>query len=260
MQTNGDPDGRKSQPGQSMKESDHDRQRGTVQKGSRKSTEPPFGDVKSLMHELGVHQEELKAQNEELRQKELELSRARDRYKELFDLAPIGYVIVDGDFLIREANLTAAALCGVNRNDLIGTPLSKFMTREEADAYYLMMTEVRKSGTPMSRELAFHRPDGSLFHGYLKASPHSDSLLGNGWRIALVDITPLKQAEMELRDSKDALRQANEHLEQTGQGPYGRSAESHGATRAEPPRASQACRRAGHGGGAGTQADRRDSA
>ena len=66
------------------------------------------GDVKSLMLELGVQQEELKSQNEELRLVQLELSRARDRYQELFDSAPIGYLILDRSFMIRETNLKAA--------------------------------------------------------------------------------------------------------------------------------------------------------
>jgi PAS domain S-box-containing protein len=197
-----------------MKEKKPIRQRGAVRSDPGKSPGGPSGDVKYLLHELGVHQEELKAQNAELRRTEFDLSHARDRYKELFDFAPTGYLVVDSGFMIREANLAAADLCGMRRKDLIGIPLSNFMSRQEADAYFLHLTEVRKRGTPLSAELAFRRPDGTLFHGYLKTSPREDGLFGDGWRIALVDITPLKQAEQALRDSKDALRQVNERLEQ----------------------------------------------
>ena len=171
------------------------------------SPEGPSGDVRSLKYELSVHQEELKAQNEELRQAQLELSRARDRYKELFDSAPIGYLVLDGSRTIREANLTAASLLGTPRKDLIGTHLSKFMAREAADAYYLHLMEVRDRGTQQSRELVFRRPDGTAFHGHLETSPYEDSLFGKGWRIALVDITGRKQAE-------EALQEANKFLEQ----------------------------------------------
>ncbi len=82
------------------------------------------------MLELGVQQEELKSQNEELRLVQLELSRARDRYQELFDSAPIGYLILDRSFMIRETNLKAASLLGIPGKDLIGNPLSKFMEKE----------------------------------------------------------------------------------------------------------------------------------
>ncbi len=197
-----------------MKKEDIKRKGKAAPNGSGKSPVVPSGDVKSLMIELGVHQEELKSQNEELRQAQLELSRAHDRYKGLFESAPIGYLVLDGSFMIREANLKAASLLGSHDKDLIGTPLSKFMDRQEADAFYLHLMEARKSGTQKSGELLFHRPDGTLFHGYLEASPYEDSLFGHGWRIALIDITLRKRAEESLHDSKEALRKANESLEQ----------------------------------------------
>ena len=78
-----------------MKEKDTKRQRKTALNGSNKSPEISSGDVRSLMHDLGVHREELKSQNEELQLAQLELSQARDRYKELFDSAPIGYLVLD---------------------------------------------------------------------------------------------------------------------------------------------------------------------
>ncbi|HTZ40233.1 MAG TPA: PAS domain-containing protein [Syntrophales bacterium] len=95
-----------------------------------KSPEGLSWDAKRLMQELGVHQEELKVQNEELRQAQADLSRAHGRYKELFESAPIGYLVLDGSFMIREANLKAASLLGAPHEGLIGTPLSKFMARE----------------------------------------------------------------------------------------------------------------------------------
>jgi PAS domain S-box-containing protein len=196
-----------------MKEEDIKRKGKAAPNGSGKSPVVPSGDVKSLMIELGVHQEELKSQNEELRQAQLELSRAHDRYKELFESAPIGYLVLDGSFMIRETNLRAASLLGEPGKNLIGTPLSKFMDRQEADAYYLQLLEVLKRGAQQSCEMAFRRPDGTLFHGYLEASPHEDSQFGSGWRIALVDITERKRAEDALHKSEDALRQANDCLE-----------------------------------------------
>ena len=179
-------------------------------KGAGKSPEGSSGDVKYLRQELSVHQEELKAQNEELRRSQVELTLVRDRYKELFDSAPIGYVTIDGGFMMREANLAAASLLGINPKTLIGNPLSKFMDREQADAYHLHLMKVRNEGTRQSCELVFCRPDGSLVPGRLETSPYVDDLSGNGWRIVLVDITERRRAETALRKLASDLVMAEE--------------------------------------------------
>lgn len=76
-----------------------------------------------LKHDLEVHQEELRAQNEKLVATLQELEETRDRYIELYDSAPSGYCTLDPTGLIVEINLTAAALLERPRSILIGVPL-----------------------------------------------------------------------------------------------------------------------------------------
>ena len=51
----------------------------------------PPEDIQQLIHELEVHQIELEMQNEELRRVQLQLAEARDKYVNLYDLAPVSY-------------------------------------------------------------------------------------------------------------------------------------------------------------------------
>ena len=96
------------------------KQHGEVDKMSHAS-------LKSILHELQVHQIELQMQNDELRSTQQELETAREKYFALYDLAPVGYVTLSGNGIILESNLTAAALLGVNRANIIGQPLTRFI-------------------------------------------------------------------------------------------------------------------------------------
>ena len=70
-------------------------------------------EVRRLFHELKVHQIELEMQNEELRRAQGALEAARARYFDLYDMAPVGYLTVNEQRMLAEANLTAASLLRV---------------------------------------------------------------------------------------------------------------------------------------------------
>ena len=80
----------------------------------------PARPAAELIHELQVHRIELEMQNEELRRAYVALEAARDRYADLYDFAPVGYLTLDKGGLVTEANQTAATLLGIDRARLVG--------------------------------------------------------------------------------------------------------------------------------------------
>ncbi|MGH7296750.1 MAG: PAS domain-containing protein, partial [Polyangiaceae bacterium] len=86
--------------------------------------------VQRLMHELEVHRVELEAQNVELRSSRDEAERVGARYAELFDSAPLGYVVLDVQGRIRDSNDHGARMLAVPRAWLEGTSFASYVAEE----------------------------------------------------------------------------------------------------------------------------------
>ena len=84
-------------------------------------------DPRRLLHEVQVHQVELEMQNAELQDARDRMEVLLEKYTDLFDFAPVGYFSVDEQGRILEANLTGAALLGVERSLLINLRFPRFM-------------------------------------------------------------------------------------------------------------------------------------
>jgi len=80
-------------------------------------------ELERLVHELEVHQIELKMQNEELQQTRATAEALLAQYTALYDFAPVGYFTLAGDGTILAVNLTGARLVGVERARLLNRRL-----------------------------------------------------------------------------------------------------------------------------------------
>ena len=170
------------------------------------STAMSAADVQALVHELRVHQIELEMQNEELRQAQVELAVARDRYVDLYEFAPVGYLTLDSGEVIREANLAAATMFGVERGKMPGTKLPRFLTPESSDVFHRHLEQVSSSRTKGSCDLTVGRLDGSRFLGHLETVPGPIHKGGDGFWLTISDITERALVEQGLRRSEEQFR------------------------------------------------------
>ncbi len=127
-------------------------------------------DVQRLLRELRVHQIELEMQNDELRRAQQELEASRDRYADLYDDSPVGYLTLSEQGVILEANLTLATLLGVARSDLIEQALTRFIAGEDQDIYYLHRQQLFETREPQVCELRMVRKDGVQFWARIEAT------------------------------------------------------------------------------------------
>lgn len=161
-----------------------------------------------LMHELKVHQIELEMQNEELRRTQLALEESRDRYVDLYEFAPVGYLTLNRDGMIDEVNLTCASLLGVERKSLLKRRFAHLVAIEDRDRWHRYSLLGHQNEGKQSCELTILRPEGTRFHAQLDFESREageEPVL----RITLADITERKWIETELYEAKRLAEATN---------------------------------------------------
>jgi PAS domain S-box-containing protein len=165
-------------------------------------------EAKRLLHELHVHQIELEMQNEELRATQQELEASRSRYFDLYDLAPVGYCTVNEHGIILQANLTAAGLLAVERREMTQRPISRFISKDDQDVYYLCRKRLMSTNQTQNCELRMMRNQETFWARLIIThAPGTSAPLA--LHIALSDITEYKRAETELINAKSLAEKAN---------------------------------------------------
>lgn len=166
----------------------------------------PTDDVQALIYELNVRQMELEIQNGELRQSQAELAQAHDRYVDLYEFAPVGYFTLDKDGAILEANLMIATLLGVERQALISANITTFVTHASQDDCYRHRQAVFCSTTKQSCVISMKKPESAPLIVRLESiafGPEQNQYC----RMALIEITELKEAEAALNHLMTTLEQ-----------------------------------------------------
>jgi len=137
-----------------------------------------------------------------------ELEAAIQRYVDLFDFAPIGYVTFDRVGRIEEINVTATRLVGRPRKHLIGAPFVVCVAKTDAQVFLRHLLECRFSKGPVETEVHLKTRDGVEFPVLLSSTPASSSMK-NGvllFQTAIVDLSARQRAEESLRQSEKRYR------------------------------------------------------
>jgi two-component system, NarL family, invasion response regulator UvrY len=162
-------------------------------------------DLHTALEELHVAEEEQYQQNEALAAARLNAEAERQRYQELFEFAPDGYLVTDPDGMIQEANRAAARLLGVSQHDLLDKALVGFIAEEERQAFYTFLPRLQQLECVQDWEIRLQPFAGATFPAALTVAAirHPQGVVGLRW--LLHDISLRKQAEEDLKQAHKTL-------------------------------------------------------
>jgi PAS domain S-box-containing protein len=170
-------------------------------------------DVLKLNHELSVHQIELEMQNEELikakENLEVAVEIAVEKYIELYDNAPTGYLNLSKQGQIIELNPSASKMLGKERKHLLKNLFGTFVTDDTKPYYYHFLKEMFSNQKEQTCEVTLFRKGNSPTHAYLIGHVAKNARSCN---VSMVDITERKDAEREKNELLHKLTVSNKEL------------------------------------------------
>jgi len=165
------------------------------QKSSKTNLKLSEEEMVKLIYELEVHQVELELQNEELRLAQSAAARYAERYLELYDFAPIGYLTLSKEGAIIEINLCASIMLERDRSKLINSQFGFFISNETKSVFNHFLRRIFSDCAKETCEVTLfydHKPEI-----YVRLTGIIDSNKEQ-CLVTVMDITEQKQAEAEL--------------------------------------------------------------
>lgn len=124
--------------------------------------------VRELFHELEVHQVELEMQNDELTIAHHETEAEKLKFKELFDLAPTGYFILDSVGIINDVNASGAQLLRRTTSNIRHQRFVNFVYGNDTTVFYALLKRMSGSDLKQRCELRLLTPEGALFYAQIE--------------------------------------------------------------------------------------------
>ncbi|MCB1142746.1 MAG: response regulator [Leptospiraceae bacterium] len=166
-------------------------------------------DLKKVFLELKTYQVELELQNEEFQKNQEELQNSRDRYQNLYMYAPVAYLEITQNGVIKSCNQNASKMLNKDIHSLHGKPFTGYIHHDSIEDYSRFLKRL-KEGYDMQRcELNLNIKSSDKITVILEGRSFFGDLTEDLFLISMIDITEQKKYEEELEVAKQVAEKAN---------------------------------------------------
>ncbi len=148
--------------------------------------EPSYSAV-HLVQELRMHQLEMELQYEELLATQTASEALRERFEDLFEMAPVPYLTLDVLGVIDEINLRACHALGLHRDKLKGRRFLLFVAPNSRERFMQFMMDVLSDEPHATCAVELTQPDGTVFTAHLEGASVPDQYGNRQCRIIFFD-------------------------------------------------------------------------
>ncbi len=159
--------------------------------------------------QLKADQQKIERENKQLRSSQAELAELHEAFRQLFELAPIGYFVFDQESLVHDVNLTGINMLQTARRRVLHKPFLPYLNPEDEHQFKQHILHVIETGDKQACDLRLLRKDGSVFYVEIQSilirNENEDRALV---RSVMMDINVRRQMEEELIAEREKALQA----------------------------------------------------
>ncbi len=162
-----------------------------------------LAEMSHSLQELQFAAGEMRQQHQKLADSHIEMKTQRQRYQDLFNFAPDGYLVTNQEGEILEANFAAAKLLNFASEGLIGKPLVVFVATEERRDFYYKLSKLQRGEAIHNWQIQMQPRGDSSFWASFAVTPIQNpqsQVVGLRWR--LEDLTGAGYGESRQEEEK----------------------------------------------------------
>ena len=163
-------------------------------------------DINVLLNELQVYQLELEMQNDELKASYLTLDQERAKFVGLYDLAPVGYFILDYLGIVEEANQNGIDLLNISKQAILHRRFQSFISPKSWEDFYNFLHRMQHSDSKQSAEIKLKFLNGKVVYTRMEGIVVPSMVTADiKYYITVIDITESRNAQQILKETKERL-------------------------------------------------------